>query len=151
MKNEQDFLKQMENLSIPDVDPSLHQQKVKMTIMNAERSAALGVWLIVLPGYFLLCALMSAFFHNKAIDSWLFGMLFRDLLSTRASILDSLLFFGLPIICIIINLLAIVHVQVEHISPTQRKYKELSLTIKLKFWNILLIVISTALLILFII
>jgi hypothetical protein len=150
MKNEQDFLKQMENLSIPDVDPSLHQQKVKMTIMNAERSAALGVWLIVLPAYFLICALMSAFFHNKAIDSWLFGMIFSGFNKGTAILLD-ILFFGLPIVCIIINLLAIVHVRVVHISPTQRKYKEFSITIKLKFWNVLLILISTTLLILFII
>lgn len=33
MKNNDEFLKQMENLKVPDVNPSQHQDTVKMAIM----------------------------------------------------------------------------------------------------------------------
>ena len=47
--NEDEFLEQMKTLIIPDVKPGSHQLPVKVAIMNAQRSAALGVWLIAVP------------------------------------------------------------------------------------------------------
>jgi hypothetical protein len=65
MKNNDDFLQQMENLKVPDVNPSQHQNTVKMAIMNAERSAALGVWWQC-PAIFYYAFLCSIFF----ISGW---------------------------------------------------------------------------------
>jgi len=151
MKNNDDFLQQMENLKVPDINPSHHQNTVKMAIMNASRSAALGVWLIAVPCYFLLCVFMFYFFHARM--GWFAAMF--TLLSGLAKVpfidfLGPIVLFVLPIVCIIINVLSILHVQVQHIDPNRRKVRELSITIKVKLWNILLILISLAIVFVFI-
>jgi hypothetical protein len=151
MKNNNEFLKQMENLKVPDVNPSQHQDTVKMAIMNASRSAALGVWLIAVPCYFLLCVFMFYFFHARM--GWFAAMF--SLLSGLAKIpfidfLGPIVLFVLPIVCIIINVLSILHVQVKNIDPERRKVKELNITIKVKLWNIVLILISLAIVFVFI-
>src|SRR5882724_5849526 len=114
MKDKDEFLKQMEDLKVPGVDTATHQQKVKMTIMNAERSAALGVWLIVVPCYFLFCVCMYYFFHLRL--SW-----FESMFNLMASLdknpslkfLSPLLLVIFPIVCIVINALAITHVHYQ--------------------------------------
>ena len=145
MKEKNQFLKQMENLQVPDVDPPKHPEMVKMAIMNAERSAALGVWLIVMPCYFLLCVFMYYFFHMHV--GW-FGAMFKLMESLEKTpyinFLGPLILVVLPLVCIIINALAITHVQVQKHSPEQHKVKEFSITIKIKIWNILLILLSLA-------
>jgi hypothetical protein len=145
MKDEDEFLKQMENLQVPEMNPKEHPKMVKMAIMNAKRSAALGVWLIVVPCYFLLCVFMYYFFH---IHTGWFGAMFRLMESLEKtpgiSFLGPIILVVLPIICIIINALAIIHVQVQKFGPQQSKAKEFSVTIKVKLWNILLILLSLA-------
>jgi hypothetical protein len=151
MKNNDEFLKQMENLKVPDVNPSQHQNTVKMAIMNASRSAALGVWLIAVPCYFLLCVFMFYFFHARM--GWFAAMF--SLMSGLAKVpfidfLGPVVLFVLPIVCIIINVLSILHVGVKNIDPDRRKVKEVSITIKVKLWNIVLILISLAIVFVFI-
>ncbi len=147
MKDTDEFLKQMENLQVPDINPEKHPKMVKMAIMNAERSAALGVWLIVVPCYFLLCVLMYYYFHVKA--GW-FGSMFAlivGLEKTRGlDFFAPIVFLILPIACIIINALAITHVSFQKIDPDRSKVRELSITLRIKPMNILLILISAAIL-----
>lgn len=143
MKDKEEFLKQMENLKVPQINPAEHQKSVKMAIMNAERSAVLGVWLIVVPCYFLLCVYIYYLFHLRG--SW-FGAMFTLMANFgKAPYLDLLgpvLLFVLPLVCIVINTLAIIHVQVLRPWPDKPKAKEVSFTIKIKLWNILLILVS---------
>ncbi len=150
MKEKDEFLKQMENLQVPDISPE-HPERVKMAIMNAERSAALGVWLVVVPSYFLLCVFMYYFFH---IHTGWFGSMFKMMEGLEKTpyidFLGPIILVVLPIICIIINALAITHVQVKKRSPEQSKGKEFSVTVKVKLWNILLILISLAIVFTFI-
>lgn len=147
MKNKDEFLKQMESLQVPQVDPAKHQQMVKMAIMNAERSATLGVWLIVVPCYFLLCVCMYYYFHVHT--SW-FGAFFELIISLDKTpgfdYMAPLILFVLPIIAVVINCLAITHVQVNKAN----RVKEFTITIKIKFLNILLIIISLLIIGLFI-
>jgi hypothetical protein len=144
MKDKNEFLKQMENLKVPDIDPAMHPERVKMAIMNAERSAVLGVWLIVVPCYFLLCVFMYYLFHVRG--SW-FGAMFTLLSGLNKTpyidFMGPLVLVLLPIICIVINALAIVHVGVRKPIPGQ-KVKEFNVTVKVKLWNILLILLSLA-------
>ena len=143
MKDQDQFLKKMENLNVPDVNPSSHQNTVKMAIMSAARSATLGVWLVIVPCCFLLCVLIYYFFH---INLGWFGAMFTSLLSLEkipyVDFFGPLVLFILPIVCIIINALSIMHVQYQKIGPDQYKFRELHITIKLKLWNILLILLS---------
>lgn len=150
MKDENEFVKKMENLKVPEINPGLHPGIVKMTIMNAQRSAALGVWLIVVPCYFLLCVLMYYYFHIKA--GW-FGSMFTliaGLENVRGiDFFAPIIFLVLPVVCIIINALAITHVSIRRIDPNRSTVRELNITVKLKLLNIVLILISIAILLAF--
>jgi len=146
MKEKDEFLKQMENLKVPEVNPNEHPRMVKMAIMNAGRSAALGVWLVVVPCYFLLCVFMYYFSHIRVGSSWFVAMftLMSSLDKTPyIDFLGPIIMVVLPIICIIINSLAIIHVDFQKAGQT-RKVSEFSITIKIKTWNILLILLSLA-------
>lgn len=151
MKDKDEFLKKMENLKVPEIDPGEHPKMVKMAIMNAERSAALGVWLIVVPCYFLFCVCMYYFFHLKL--NW-FESMFNLVSSLDKNpylrFLSPLLLVILPIVNIIINALSIMHVQYTKMGPEQGKLREFSITIKVRIWNILLILISLAIVFTFI-
>jgi len=144
MKDEDEFLKQMENLQVPDINPGEHSKMVKMAIMNAERSAALGTWLIIVPCYFLLCVCMYYYFH---IHTGWFGAMFTLMSSLEKTpfinFLGPVVLFVLPIVCIVINTLSLVHVGVQKHAQQQR-VREFSITVKVKLWNILLIIISLA-------
>jgi len=149
--NEDEFLKQMETLNIPEIKPGFHQQPVKVAIMNAQRSAVLGVWLIAVPCYFLFCVFMYYLFHSHM--SW-FGAMF-SLLSgldkmPYADYTVPLLMVILPIICIIINGLAITHVQTNPIDKDRVQVREFAITIKIKLWNIALILLSLLIICIFI-
>ena len=119
MKEKDEFLKQMENLKVPEVNPNEHPRMVKMAIMNAGRSAALGVWLIVVPCYFLFCVFMYYFSHIRVGTSWFAAMfkLMSSLDKTRyIDFLGPIIMVVLPIVCIIINGLAITHVGVRRLG-----------------------------------
>jgi len=143
MNDQDEFIRKMENLNVPEITPLGHPAKVKMAIMNAERSATLGLWLVVVPCYFLLCVCMYYYFHVQI--GW-FGAMFTLLAGldkTRyLDFLGPIILFVLPVIAIIINALAITHVQVQKHGPDQSKVREFSITIKFRLWNILLILIS---------
>src|SRR5471030_200164 len=111
MKDKDEFLKQMENLQVPDINPGEHPQLVKMAIMNAGRSAALGVWLVIVPCYFLFCVFMYYYFHANI--SW-FDAMVRLIVSLHNNkyidFLAPIILIVLPIVALIINALAITHV-----------------------------------------
>jgi hypothetical protein len=140
----------MENLQVPDINPGAHPERVKMAIMNAERSAALGVWLIVVPCYFLLCVFMYYRFHLNV--GW-FGSMFTLLASLeKMPFIDFLgpgVLFILPIVCIVINMLAIVHVHAQKQGADKSKVREFSFTVRIKPWNIVLIIISIVIILIF--
>jgi hypothetical protein len=145
MKDKNEFLKQMENLKVPIIDPQQHPARVKMAIMNSARSAAIGVWFIVIPCCFLLCVCIYYFFYQGAHSNW-----FASMYATIARLgnipyidfLAPVLLFVLPIGATAINALAIIHVGYENHTANENKVKELIITIKLKRLNILLIIIS---------
>jgi hypothetical protein len=151
MKEDDEFLKKMENLNVPEVNPTGHPQMVKMAIMNADRSAALGVWLVAVPCYFLACVFMYYFFNRQV--SW-FGAMFKlaEGLDKTPGIdfMAPIVLVVLPIVCIIINALAITHVHYDNHASGKPGAKEFVISIKLKTWNIVLILISMAIVFTFI-
>ncbi len=151
MKEDDDFLKKMENLNVPEVNPTGHPKMVKMAIMNAERSAALGVWLVAVPCYFLACVFMYYFFNRQV--GW-FGAMFKlsEGLDKTPGIdfMAPIVLVVLPIVCIIINALAITHVHYEKNASGKVGTKEFVISIKIKTWNIVLILISLAIVFVFI-
>jgi hypothetical protein len=148
----EEFLKRMENLQIPDLNPDSHQRIIKLAVLNSSRSAVLGVWLIIVPCYFLFCVFMYYYFHIK----W--GGLFSAMINLMSDLdknpvmkfLSPVILVVLPIISIIINALSIIHVQYPNYVPGQTRIKEFSITVKIKIWNILLMFVSLAIVCMFV-
>lgn len=122
MKDQNEFLKEMEQLQVPDISAPTHQKTVKMTIMNAERSATLGIWLIVIPCYFLLCVFIYYYYNVHA--NW-FGAMFKLIISLEQNpyidFIAPLVLVVLPVISIIINALAITNVKYQQYGTHQKK------------------------------
>lgn len=151
MKDKNEFLKEMDNLQVPAADPSAHHQNgVKMAIMNANRSAALGAWLIAVPCYFLFCVFVYYYSHGHS--NW-FEAMFSTAVAMDSSpwidFLAPIVLIILPIVCMVINVLAITHVQYQQVGEAH-KYKEFSFTIRIRWWNVLLIAFSIAIITAFI-
>ena len=142
MNDHNEFLKQMENLQVPDVNPG-HQNMVKMAIMNADRSAKLGVWLIIIPAFFFAC--VGVYYYSHGGNNW-FAAMFNLLMGLDwvpwGDYVIPVLIFVLPLACLVINVLGILHVQVQKIDEHRKKLNELSITIKIKPLNLILIAIS---------
>jgi hypothetical protein len=134
----EDFKDKMENLKKPhvEIDPPA---EIKLAILNAKRSATLGIWLVILPYVFLACMVMK---YELNLN---FG--FLDAFSNLVGKLDEspilwwiqpLILFVLPTAGIILNALAIMHVSIDRIA------KSITVTIKLKWLNLVIIGVSAA-------
>lgn len=141
MENEE-FSQKLEKIHKPQVESATHQRQLKITLLNAKRSARIGVALVIIPCLFLLAVLMKYFMHIKlpsfsALEDWMADKNHNVFIK----VLIPLLLIGTPFIALIFNLLAILHFSFE------KKVNELIITVKLKWFN--LIVSLICLLILF--
>lgn len=129
-----DFLRGM---SRPEVTAPLHQQQLKLTLLSTRKTAAMSVWLVAAPCFFLFCVLMKYFFGvNLHVLDTFFDMISELDRSPSGWWLNPLLFLVLPLLALATNLLAVMHVQLDKIQ------RELILTFKWQWANWLLIGIS---------
>jgi len=135
MENLDDFEKKLQNLKKPDLMTE-HQMYLKLPLLNARKSAAIGWWLVALPCFMLACVIMKEIFKADyhVIDA------FFDTLSTfdRAHgwWFSPLLFLIFPLLAAAMNLLALLNVMYDQAR------KGVIITIKLRFRNLLLIFIG---------
>jgi hypothetical protein len=134
---EKDFLSKMENLKKPDVNAETSQRQIKIALMNARRSAAWGIWLLIVPIFFFCCVAIKYLLHIH----WGFAGNFLDWMasvdrSMPFPIVSILLFIVLPALGAMINLLSILHFHYDTVA------RELLVNIKIKWKNIILAVIS---------
>lgn len=122
------------NLPDPDIKPD---ESVKITLTQAKKSAAVGVWLVAVPLFFLFCITMKYIF--------MINLHFVDVFEEVVSALDKsagtkwlspLLFVGFPLIGILLNLLAIMHFEVN------RTKQQMIVTVKMKWLNIFILLLS---------
>lgn len=132
------FEKKMEDLKTPQVNPE-PPPELKLAIINADRSAALGLWFIVLPYFLIGCMVVKYEFQVNL------GLL--DIITQAIHTIDNnpatwwlqpVLLIGLPILGVILNVLSITHFKWEKASSL------LSVSIKLKWYNILVVMASLA-------
>ncbi|MDQ3845994.1 MAG: hypothetical protein M3342_18600 [Bacteroidota bacterium] len=131
MENEE-FSQRLQKMHKPQVESETHQLQLRITLLNAKRSARIGVILVIIPCLFLLAVLLKYFLHINmpsfsALEEW---MADKDH-NVFIKILIPLLLIGAPFIALIVNLLAILHFSFE------KKVNELIITIKLKWINII--------------
>ena len=139
--NNEDVTKKLDNLKTPQVKDLPHSEPLKLTILNARKSAALGVWLILIPAFFLFSVCMKYYF----MQNWHIIDTFEEVMSSldRSSsthFLSPLLFVGFPMIAIVLNALSLLHIQLN------RSTRELIVTVKLRWPNLLLLCISSCIL-----
>ncbi len=138
--------KKLETLSVPDVANLKPPEELKITLLSAKKTAAIGIWLIAIPVYFLFCVFMKYYFH---FNLHLFDIIIEIMASMDKKpglhFLSPLLLAGLPLLCIFLNLLAILHFNYNKIN------RELLISIKLKWKNMILIFVSATIIGIFLI
>ncbi len=147
--NKKEFINKMENLAKPSIVSKTHGQKLKLTLMNTQKSAVFGVFLVIAP---FLFASGAIFKHELGMDfkifTWFFdliGAIDPDSDSSLISWGIRFLLLGGPVIAVIINLLAILHFQFDSIA------KEFQVTMKLKWGNIAVILFCSFIFMIFIV
>ena len=137
--DEKEFLNKMDNLKKPGFENNPPNKLLKLAIVNSKKSAAMGVWFLVVPCYFLFMVLMKYYFNVNLhlID------IFEDFISSMdkspvTKLIPPLFFIVLPITGIIMNLLSIMFFEYD------KDQKQINISVKLKPFNILLVLISFA-------
>lgn len=134
----------IDKVDIPQFDDLQHATLIKPAILDARRSAALGFWLVATPVFFLACVVMKYFFMwNMGIVQnfeafWL--ALDRDRLGFW---LQPLILVIAPAAALLMNLLAVLHIQYV---PGR---KELNINVKLRWQNLLLAGVALGVLLVF--
>jgi lantibiotic transport system permease protein len=143
--NPEHFEKKMENLTLPKADGVNPPVEIKLTIVNAQRSAALGIWFIAIPCYLLFCVFMKYYFHiNLGLFDAMIGLMSDLDKNPVMKFLTPVLVVGLPLAGVVLNALAITHF--SYTAST----KTVQISIKLRWINLAVLVISLVLVSLFI-
>jgi hypothetical protein len=137
MKKEE-LEKKLETLQRPAIMNDEHKQQLKLTLLNAKRTAWWGTLLIIIPalfilGVFLKYALGIGFIFDP-LDKYIFG----PLLHSKYKFLEPLLLFLLPLFVLVINIIAITHFSIKKLPGNI----DMMISIKRKWWNWLIIIIS---------
>ena len=129
---ENDFGKTLENLKKPSAMLSEHQRRLRLTYVNAKKSAWWGILLIL----FTVAITFISFGVMFPPDSQ-FGPFFHAISNSEifGIPLPVLIFLGGLLSALVLNLLSIIHIGLE------RNPSEIGLTVivKKKYWNIVII------------
>jgi lantibiotic transport system permease protein len=131
MENDE-FSKKLQKMHKPEIESPTHQVQLKITLLNAKRSANIGLILVILPCLFLAAVLIKYFLHISlpsfsALEEW---MSKKDRI-VIIKMFFPLLLIGGPLLALILNLLAILHFNLD------KKAKELIITLRFKWFNII--------------
>ena len=134
---ENDFLQKLEGLKKPEIVAEASYQQIKLALVNTQRSRFWGIWFLVVPIFFLACVVMKYLFHFQLGFSDVFIETISDLDKNPSSRwITPVLFVLLPAIGAILNLLSIMH------FAYRKKERQLIISIKIKWFNLLLAVLS---------
>ena len=139
---ENNFEDKMENLSTPNTGFVKHQEILKIGMMNARKSARIGIVFILIPmvliviGYLKIRLLIQWDFFNR-----LYEFVSNQHQSGVFSWVSHIILIGLPLLAILINLLAITHFYID------KQNKELIVTVRYRLKNLIILILSGALLV----
>jgi hypothetical protein len=74
--NKEDLINNLHNMQKPDISGGIHQQQLKMTLLNSRRSANFGIVLVIVPCLFLVGIFLKYLLHVplplfSAAEEWL--------------------------------------------------------------------------------
>ncbi|HEV9038669.1 MAG TPA: hypothetical protein VGQ51_18660 [Puia sp.] len=129
----------LKEISKPEAPPARGQEMLKVTLMNARRSSVIGAVLIILPGGLILLFLLQNSLHlAPGVTRWLAGEGTFLPLPARA-IVAFVFLVGFPVLAVILNMLAITWYRYD------RARKELTVTVRMRWINVLIIIAGSAL------
>src|ERR1700688_792125 len=108
----EDLINKLQNMHKPEMVSETHQVQLKITLLNARKSANFGIILAILPVVFLGFIFLKYMLH-LSIPAF---TLFENWMSEKdknplLKILIPLLLIGAPLLGLAINLLAILYVE----------------------------------------
>jgi len=129
---ENDIGKTLENLKKPSAMLPEHQRRLRLTYVNARRSAWWGILLIL----FTITIIFFSFAVSFPPESRL-GLFFRAInkIDILGIPLPLLLFLGGLFSALVLNLLSVIHISLEN-NPSEIG---IVITVKKKFWNIVIV------------
>jgi len=143
MKKE-DVDKMLSGMDLPDPENIQHQQELKIPLLSFKKSSRAGLWLLVLP---MIVAITVILKYELGIFSS-----FLDLIRSFFAAIDknqfltfliAVIFIGLPLTAMIINLLAFCH------FTFVKEKKELLVTVKYRPFNIAVFLFAFAIIVYF--
>ena len=140
----EDFEKRLENMAKPagSVQPP---KEIKLAIVNAQSSATLGIWFVAVPCYFLFCVFMKYYFHiNLGLFDTMVEMMSDLDKNPTMKWLSPILLMGLPLVGVALNGLSICHFSFQ---PDEKIFQ---ISIKLRWLNIIVLLLSLGLICIFI-
>jgi hypothetical protein len=132
-------------MSLPDPGKLEHQQELKIPLLSFQRSSRAGLWLLTLPILFAVTVLLKyrLNFSSPVFDS--IESFFKYIDSNPVlTYLIPVIFAGLPLLAMTINLLAFCH------FASVKGRGELLITIKYRWFNIAVFFFSFAVLVYYI-
>ncbi|RYY89220.1 MAG: hypothetical protein EOO15_06795 [Chitinophagaceae bacterium] len=143
MKND-DIEDMLQRMNIPQPEKIVAHPELKIPLLSYKRSSRAGLWLLVLPLTVAIAAVLRMSLHFQSAPLQQIRRFFAGIDEHPVlTYLIPLLFVGLPLLAFVLNLLAICHFQKNSSA------KELIVTIKYRPFNILLLLLSLALLVFF--
>ena len=136
--------KRLENLNLPKIPELKDQQQVKLSILNARKSARIGLFMLAIPFLILAGAFIETLF-KVAIPPWSWLKAVNPSLPVwmRVSIFVIIVII-LPLTALVINILSITWFNYD------KKQKVFSVSVKFKTVNLIIIAIAKVLALLFI-
>jgi hypothetical protein len=142
--NDEDLDSMPGGMDLPAPEHITHQQELKIPLLSYRRSSRAGLWLLLLPAIVALSGILK---YDLALFSPFLDAIQRFLAAVDRNpfltYLIPLVFAGLPLLAMVMNLLAFCHF--AHL----REKKEFLVTIKLRPLNIGLFLFSFAILVYF--
>lgn len=130
------FQQQLENLAVPEVNTLKHQHELKLTILNAKKSATISLWLLLVPFIVLLGTIVQFAFHIM-LPPWSWLVKYSPLMPLwlRFSI-SAVVLIIIPMIAVLINVLGILWFQynkTEHV---------LHVAVRMRRMNVIIIAVA---------
>ena len=130
--DEEKLIKKLEGIERPNLSSASHQRQLKLVLISAQRSSWIGILLVALPCLFLFCVILK---YGFSVGITGFTALEEQMVRidrTFFRFVPPLVLVGGPLAALALNLLAIMHFQIDRVR------RELVVTVKLKVGNLLI-------------
>jgi len=134
---ENDFGKTLENLKKPSAMLPEHQRRLRLTYVNAKKSAWWGILLILFTTTILFISFGVSFPSESRFGPYFGAISKTEILGIP---LPVLIFLGGILSALVLNLLSIIHISLER-NPSEIGFV---IVVKKKYWNILIVLIIFA-------